>query len=309
MTFLLFLEQSLNGLQLGVMLFLMAAGLTLVFGIMNLINLAHGSFYMVGAFAAATVTQASGSFLLGVLAAVIGAAGVGMATEFLTLRRLYSRDHLDQVLATFGLILFFNEAVKILWGPQAIFMKTPDALSGTVELFPDAGYPSYRLAIIGVGLAVAVFLRFLIVNTRIGMLIRAGATNRETVGAMGVNIARLYTVVFGLGAALAGLSGAMAGPILAIEVGMGEHILILTFVVIIVGGIGSVRGALVGSLLVGLVDTWGRAFLPGLLRTFLDPARADSIGASLSTVGIYLLMALVLIVRPRGLFQAYGTAD
>ncbi len=302
---LLFLEQTLNGLQLGVMLFLMAAGLTLVFGIMNMINLAHGSFYMIGAFAAVAATRASGSFALGVVAAVAAAGLVGLATEASVLRGLYRRDHLDQVLATFGLILVFNELVSIVWGPQAMFLGVPDALSGTVEILPGAPYPAYRLAIIGAGLAVALFLWLLIARTRIGMRIRAGASNREMIGALGVDIGRLYTLVFGLGAMLAGLAGALAGPLLAIEVGMGENILILAFVVIIIGGLGSVRGALIGALLVGLVDTYGRAYLPSGLRAFVDPAVADNVGASLAAMAIYLLMAMVLVWRPRGLFPAH----
>lgn len=306
MTLALFLEQTLNGLQQGVMLFLMAAGLTLVFGIMHLINLAHGSLYMVGAYVAASVTMASGSFLLGVLAAMVAAGLTGMLLEVLTFRRLYQRDHLDQVLATFGIILTFNELTKILWGAQALFMSVPDWLSGTVEILPDTPYPAYRLFIIFIGLLVGLGLRQLIVKTRLGMLIRAGATHREMVGAMGVDIDRLFTLVFGIGAMLAGLAGAMAGPMLAIQVGMGENILILTFVVIIIGGIGSVRGALVGALLVGLVDTYGRAFAPALLRSFLEPAAADSVGASIASVAIYVLMAAVLVWRPSGLFQAYG---
>jgi branched-chain amino acid transport system permease protein len=306
MTISLFLEQTLNGLQQGVMLFLMAAGLTLVFGVMHLINLAHGTFYMVGAYVAATVTQASGSFLVGLSSGVVAAGLAGIAVEILALRRLYGRDHLDQVLATFGVILFFNELVKILWGPQALFLSPPEFLSGTVEIVPGAPYPAYRLAIIAMGLAVAIFLRHLIRNTRVGMLIRAGASNREMVGALGVDIDRLFTLVFGLGAMLAGLAGAVAGPLLAIEVGMGENILILTFVVIIIGGTGSVRGALIGAILVGLVDTYGRAFLPVAMRQVLDPASADRLGASIATVAIYVLMAGVLLWRPRGLFQAYG---
>ncbi|MDX9861568.1 MAG: branched-chain amino acid ABC transporter permease [Rhodospirillales bacterium] len=306
MTAQLFLEQTLNGLQQGVMLFLLAAGLTLVFGIMHLINLAHGTLYMVGAYVAATATKVSGSFAVGVLAALAAAGLVGAAIEMTALRRLYRRDHLDQVLATFGVILFFNELVKIVWGPQALFLSPPAMLSGTVEVIPGVPYPAYRLFIIGVGLAVGLGLRHLIVNTRTGMLIRAGATHRDMVGALGIDIDRLFTVVFAIGAMLAGLAGALAGPMLAVEVGMGEQILILTFVVIIIGGIGSVRGALVGALLVGLVDTYGRAFLPLAMRAALDPAAADSIGASISNVAIYLLMAAVLIWRPRGLFQAYG---
>ncbi len=306
MTLNLLLEHTLNGLQQGMMLFLMAAGLTLVFGIMGLINLAHGTLYMVGAYVAATVVAVTGSFLLAVPAAMVGAGLTGIVIELLALRRLYERDHLDQVLATFGVILFFNELVKIVWGPQALFMAPPAWLSGTVTLLPDAPYPAYRLAIIVVGILVALFLRHVILHTRTGMLIRAGATNREMVGALGVDVDRLFTLVFGLGAMLAGLAGAMAGPILAIEVGMGENILILTFVVIIIGGIGSVRGALVGALLVGLVDTYGRAIVPTLLRDVFAPSVADSLGASFGDIAIYLLMAVVLVVRPRGIFQTPG---
>ncbi|NQW02032.1 MAG: branched-chain amino acid ABC transporter permease [Rhodospirillales bacterium] len=307
MTFYLFLEQTLNAFQLGVMLFLMAAGLTLVFGIMNMINLAHGSFYMIGAYVSAYVGHATGSFFIGFLVALPVAALVGMAVEIIALRKLYNRDHLDQVLATFGLILFFNELTAIIWGPQAIFVPIPELFAGSVEIIPGVPYPVYRLVIILMGLAVALALRSLIVSTRTGMLIRAGASNREMVSALGVDIDRLYTIVFGLGALLAGLAGALAGPILATEIGMGENILILTFVVIIVGGIGSVRGALVGALLVGLVDTYGRAFLPTVLRSLIEePSVADGLGASISSMSIYILMAVVLIFRPRGLFQAYG---
>ncbi|MDP6482458.1 MAG: branched-chain amino acid ABC transporter permease [Nitrospinota bacterium] len=306
MSSLLVLEQVLNGLQFGVMLFLMAAGLTLVFGIMDLLNLAHGSLYMVGAYLAATVFQATGSFLLGLVAALAGTALVGMAVEVLTLRTLYSRDHLDQVLVTFGLILFFNELTKIVWGPQALFLDVPGALSGTVEILPGAPSPAFRLTIIGVGIGVGAGLYFLIAKTRLGMLIRASATHREIVGAMGINVGLLYTLVFGLGAMLAGLAGVMAGPIYAVEVGMGEDILILTFVVIVIGGIGSIRGALLGAVLVGLIDTLGRAFLPTILKLFTDAATADGAGASLASMLIYILMALVLAWRPRGLLPAHA---
>ena len=303
---LLFLEQMLNGLQLGVMLFLLAAGLSLVLGIMNLVNLAHGSLYMVGAFVAASVTGWTGSFLLGLAAALPAAALTGMAVEVVALRRLYERDHLDQVLATFGMILFFNELVRILWGPRALFMDVPSWLSGTVEIIPGAPYPAFRLAIILVGGAVAVFLYWLVRATRLGMLIRAGASNREMVGALGVDIKLLYTLVFGLGAMLAALAGVMAGPIYAVEVGMGEPVLITAFVVVVIGGIGSIRGALVGALLVGLVDTLGRAFLPAIFRLALDPSAADGLGASLASMAIYILMAAVLAWRPRGLFPTHG---
>jgi len=306
MSYLLILEQVLNGLQLGVMLFLLAAGLTLVLGIMDFVNLAHGSLYMVGAFVGATVVRWTGSYWLGLVAALPATALVGMAVEVTALRKLYERDHMDQVLATFGLILFFNELAKIVWGPHALFLDVPSQLSGTVEVIPGVPYPAFRLAIIAAGLLVAVFLYLLITRTRLGMLIRAGASDREMVGVLGVNIRLLYTLVFGLGALLAGLAGIMAGPLYAVEVGMGEDILILTFVVIVIGGIGSVRGAMVGALLVGLVDTLGRAFLPSVFKLFLEASSADAVGASLSSVGIYLLMATVLALKPRGLFPSYG---
>ena len=299
---LLLLEQVLNGLQLGVMLFLMAAGLTLVFGIMGLINLAHGSMYMLGAFVAATVTQATGSFVVGLLVAIPAAALVGWVVELAVLRRLYARDHLDQVLATFGLLLFFNALVQLLWGRQPLFMDVPEALSGSVELIPGVPYPAYRIAIIATGLIVAMLLYLLISRTRLGMQIRASASNREMAEAIGINTPMLYSLVFALGAGLAGLAGLMAAPILAVEAGMGESILIETFVVIVIGGLGSIRGAFLGALLVGLVDTLGRAFLPTLLRTVLPAASADGAGASLASMGIYILMAAVLLWRPRGLF-------
>jgi branched-chain amino acid transport system permease protein len=301
---LLIIEQLLNGLQLGIMLFLMSAGLTLVFGIMQVINLAHGSFYMIGAYVGATVTARTGSFLLGTAAALAAAAIAGMVVEAAVLRRLYKKDHLDQVLATFGLIMFFNEMTRIIWGRQPLFMDVPAWLSGTIEIVPGIPYPAYRIAVIGVGIAVGLFLYLLFTKTRIGMQIRAGASNREMAGALGVNIRLLYTLVFGLGTLLAGLAGVMAGPILAVEAGMGESILILTFVVIVIGGIGSVRGALAGALLVGLVDTLGRAFLPTLLRLFLSPAAADGVGAPLASMSIYILMAAVLVWRPQGLLPA-----
>lgn len=306
MDVLLFLEQLFNGLQLGVMLFLMAAGLTLVFGIMDLINLAHGSLFMIGAYLCATVFQKTGSFLLGLIAALLGAALVGIAVEIVALRTLYTRNHLDQVLATFGLILFFNELTKIIWGPRALFLDVPEALSGTVEIIPGAPYPSFRLAIIAVGIIVALLLYVLITKTRLGMLIRASASNREIVAALGVNVKLLSTLVFGLGALLAGLAGAMTGPLLAVEVGMGEDVLILAFVVVIIGGIGSVRGAIVGAILVGMIDTLGRAYLPALLKLFFDPATADGVGASLSSMAIYILMALILVWKPKGLLPAHG---
>lgn len=302
----LVLEQLLNGVQLGVMLFMLAAGLTLIFGIMGVINLAHGSLFMVGAYAAAVTAAQTGSFLLALLAGLAAAAVLGMVIEFVVLRRLYARDHLDQVLATFGLILFFNQSIILIFGRQPMFVNIPPFLQGAVELLPGVPYPIYRLVIIGVGVLVALGLWVLITRTRIGMLVRAGATNREMVRALGVDIRLLYTVVFGLGALLAGLAGIMAGPLTSVQVGMGEQILILTFVVVVIGGIGSVRGAVFGALLVGIVDTMLRAFLPGFLRTMMAGSEADALGAGLSSMGVYLLMALVLLLRPKGLFPAHG---
>jgi len=299
-------EQVLNGAQFGIMLFLLAAGLTLVFGIMGLINLAHGSLYMIGAFAAAWAGNATGSFLVALLAGMGAAAVIGMAVEAAVLRRLYARDHLDQVVATFGLILFFNEAATMLFGRQPLFARMPPWLAGSVELLPGVPYPAYRLAIIAVGLLVALGLYLLVARTRLGMLIRAGNSDREMVRALGVDIGLIYTLVFGLGALLAGLAGVMAGPVFSVQVGMGEQVLILTFVVIIIGGIGSVRGAFIGALLVGMVDTLTRAFLPGLLKLVLSTSDADAVGNGVSSMAVYLLMAAVLLWRPRGLFPAHG---
>src|SRR5437016_1089882 len=275
MSWILIVEQSLNGLQFGLMLFLLAAGLTLVFGIMDMINLAHGSLYMLGAFLAATLVHATGSFALGV------------------------------VLATFALILIFNEAVRIIWGPD-MPLSMPAALSGPVQLLPGMVYPAYRLLIIGVGAAVAGALYLLVARTRIGMLVRAGASNREMALAMGVNIPRLFTLLFGVGAGLCAVAGALLGPLFAVQVGMGENILILAFVVIVIGGIGSIRGALVGSLLVGIVDTIGRAFLPLLFGIFFQPRVASAAGPAIASVLVYLLMVVVLYIKPQGLFPARG---
>src|SRR3989454_4094715 len=304
MNFVLVLEQGLNGLQYGVMLFLMAAGLTLVFGIMNLVNLAHGSLFMVGAYLATAFARWTGSFVLGALLALPATLLVGVVVEVIALRTLYERDHLDQVLATFGLILFFNELMAILWGRAAIYTTLPDYLSGHVELFAGLRYPLYRLVIIAVGLAVAGLLWFVVARTRLGMLIRAGASNRAMVAALGVNVRLLYTFVFGFGAALAGLAGLLSGPIYAVQPGMGELILIQVFVVIVIGGIGSIRGALAGALIVGMVDTLGRAFLKPVLATVITPSAADTAGPALASMLIYLLMAVVLALRPQGLFPA-----
>jgi branched-chain amino acid transport system permease protein len=302
----LLLEQSLNSLQFGLMLFLLAAGLTLVFGIMDMINLAHGSLYMVGAYLMATFAEATGSFWLALPLALVATALVGAALEVSLLRKLYERDHLTQVLATFAVILIANEMVRIIWGNQSLMLNPPSGLTGPVQLPGGVQYASYRLAIIAVGVFVALLLYFLVTKTKVGMLVRAGASNREMAVAMGVNIRRLFTVVFALGAALCALAGAMLGPILAVQVGMGENILILAFVVIVIGGIGSIRGAFVGALLVGLVDTMGRALLPIAFAQMFSPQVASNLGPSLSSILIYVLMAAVLFFRPQGLFPARG---
>ena len=303
---LLFLEQCLNGLQFGLLLFLLAAGLTLVFGIMDLVNLAHGSLYMLGAYFAATFVAWTDSFIAGAVLALAATLLVGMALEVVALRRLYGRDHLDHVLGTFGLILFFNELVRLIWGPAGLSLPLPMWLIYPVEILPGFFYPTYRVAIIVTALVVALFLYILVMRTRLGMLIRAGASNREMTGALGVNINLLYTLVFGLGAALAGLAGLMQAPILTVQIGMGENILILAFVVIIIGGIGSVRGAFVAAIMVGLIDTIGRAFLPELFKLAMSPSAASAAAPAVSSMLIYLLMAIVLVLRPAGLFPAQG---
>jgi branched-chain amino acid transport system permease protein len=302
----LFIEQCLNGLQFGLLLFLLAAGLTLVFGIMDLVNLAHGSLYMVGAYFAATIAAWTGSFVLAVVLAVLATMVVGMAVEVLVMRKLYGRDHLDHVLATFGLILFFDEGVRLIWGPDGLSLPLPSWLLTPVTILPGISYSAYRLSMIVVTLAVAGFLYVLVMRTRIGMLIRAGASNREMVGALGVNIKLLFTLVFGLGAALAGLAGLMQAPILTVQIGMGENIIILAFVITVIGGIGSVRGAFVAALLVGFIDTLGRSYLPDLMRLVLSTNAAATAAPALSSMLIYLLMAVVLVVKPEGLFSAGG---
>ncbi len=301
---LLLLEQAFNGMQFGVMLFLIASGLTLVFGIMDMVNLAHGSLVMIGAYLATTLVAWTDSFLLGMILAIPATFAVGALVEIIALRTLYRRNHLDQVLATFGLILFFNEIVRIVWGPISLYSGLPDYLSGQVEIIPGAPYPMFRLVIIAVGLLVAAAIYVIVAHTRLGMLIRAGASNNEMVGALGVNIKSLFTLVFALGAVFAGLAGMMLGPLTSVEPGMGEPLLILAFVVIIIGGIGSIRGAFIAAIVVGMVDTVGRVFLPGLLRVFVSDAAADTAGPALASMLIYILMAAILVVRPRGLFPA-----
>ncbi|HRP66796.1 MAG TPA: branched-chain amino acid ABC transporter permease [Thauera sp.] len=299
-------EQLLNGLGYGLMLFLIAAGLTLVFGIMDTMNLAHGSLYMAGAYVAARVHEASGSFAGAVALAVLVTVAIAAALEWLVVRRLYRRDHLVQVLATFGIILIADDVVKMIWGPAPIMASTPAALAGPVLLFEGLPYPSYRLLLIGAGLAVALGLYLLVNNTRVGMLVRAGASNRQMAEYMGVRVGAVFAFVFALGAALAALAGALMAPISSVQVGMGETILIPALVVIVIGGIGSVRGAFVAALLVGLVDTAGRAFLPPALRAVLPPSVAADLGPALASIAMYVLMAAVLSLKPAGLFPARG---
>ncbi len=304
MSLALFLVQILNGLQLGILLFLVAAGLTLVFGVMDVINLAHGVQYMLGAYLMVTATALTGSFWLGLPLALVAALVLGLVLERLVIRQLYGRDHLEQVLATFGIILFVNEAVRMIWGASPLSIPMPQALSGSVPLLDGLNYPVYRLALIVVGLALAGGLYLLVTRTRSGMLLRAGASNAPMVSALGVDITALFAKVFAFGAMLAAFAGAMAGPILSVEPGMGDSLLILAFVVIVIGGIGSMRGAFIAALLVGLIDTLGRSFITDLLKLVMPAADANQAGPALASMSVYLLMALVLFFRPRGLFPA-----
>lgn len=301
MSWTLFFSQLLNGAQLGMLLFLLAAGLTLIFGIMNFINLSHGSFYMIGAYFSATTFNHTDSFLLAGVAGVAGAMLLAMAIEYLALRRLYQRDHLDQVLATLGLILFFNETARMIWGSQPYFSSTPEWANGTLE-FAGMYYPAYRLLIIGMGLVVAAAIFYLIHRTRVGMLVRASSTHADIVSALGVNARMLNTLLFSVGAGLAALSGWLVGPIVSVQSGMGDSVLILALVVIVIGGIGSIRGALYAALIVGIVDTMGRAYMSQIMRGFFERTVADAAGPALASMLIYLFMAIILAIKPNGLF-------
>ncbi len=298
----LFLIQFLNGLQLGVLLFLLAAGLTLVFGIMDFVNLAHGSLYMIGAFICASLTFWTGSFVWGVLLAIPIVAVIGFFFEKLIVRHLYESNHLDHVLATFGIILIADTLVQLSWGPQGIAIPLPDYLSGQVEILPDIIFPTFRLVIISSGLLIAAGLYWLITYTRLGMLIRAGASNRTMVSALGVDISTLFAGVFALGAVLAGIAGMLIAPITEATIGMGNDIIITAFVVIIVGGIGSMKGAFIAAILIGIIDTLGRSFLKDILEVFMESASAATAGPALSSMLIYIIMAIVLALRPQGLF-------
>lgn len=298
----LFFEQTLNGLQAGFTLLMISSGLTLIFGMMGVLNLAHGSLFMMGAFVGADVLARTGSFELALLAGVIGATVAGILMETVVIRWLYQRDHLDQVLATFGLVLMANQGVQMLWGSQPRTISRPGWLEGSVSVLPGLQYPIYRIAIIVGGILTMVILWLLIERTRVGLWIKAGQTHRELLGALGVNVTILFTGVFAIGAALAGFAGVVAAPYLTVESGMGDNFLILSFVVIVIGGIGSLKGAVVGSLVIGLVGAWGQTYLPRLLDSFTDPSAAAAIGSSLASASIYLVMAAVLIFRPEGLF-------
>jgi branched-chain amino acid transport system permease protein len=280
--------QLLNGVQLGLMLFLMASGLTLVLGMMSFINLAHGSFYMIGAFIASSLLAWTGNFMLSLLVAVAGAGIVGLLLEIGMLRKVYQQSHLQHVLITFGLILVFNELARLIWGPFPVPLPVPALLAGSVEILPGITYPTFRLAILFVGLAVAAALYVVITHTRSGMWVRAGASDRAMAGAIGVDIELMFSLLFGMGSALAGLAGVMAGPILTVQVGIGEPILILSLVVTVIGGIGSIRGAFLAALLVGVIDTFGRILFPPAIGSMM----------------IFLLMAVILACRPQGLFPA-----
>ncbi|GHC83655.1 branched-chain amino acid ABC transporter permease [Pseudorhodoferax aquiterrae] len=306
MTATLFIEQMLNGIGYGLMLFLLAAGLTLVFGIMDVMNLAHGSLFMGGAYVAASVHTQTGSFVGALLAALAAVVLVALALEALLVRRLYGRDHLSQVLATFGIILIADDLVKMAWGPSPIMASAPAALAGPVELIPGLPYPAYRFVILAAGVLVALALYGLVNHTRVGMLVRAGASNRAMAEWMGVRVDRVFSLVFLLGAALAALAGALMGPLTAVQVGMGEEILIPSLVVLVIGGIGSVRGAFVAAMLVGLVDTIGRAFVPMALRSVLPPTLVSDLAPLVAGLATYALMAGVLAFKPTGLFPARG---
>jgi branched-chain amino acid transport system permease protein len=302
MELILFVSQLLNGLQLGVLLFLLAAGLTLVFGIMDFVNLAHGSLYMMGAYFCVTFTGLLDSFLLAIPVALVLTFLLGVLVELIVARHLYQRDHLDQVLATFGLILFFNGLVHLVWGAEGNPIPLPSYLDGRISLPADIEIPTFRIAIIGVGLIVAIGLVWLVTKTRMGMLIRAGASNRRMAGALGVDIKKLFTLVFALGAAMAGLAGMMVAPITEANIGMGDDILIVAFVVIIIGGIGSIRGAFVAALLVGMIDVMGRSYLDDFMKLLMSDQDAETASPALSAMAIYILMAGILYFRPRGLF-------
>jgi branched-chain amino acid transport system permease protein len=297
----LLISQLMNGLQFGLLLFLLASGLTLIFGIMDFINLSHGSFYMIGAYFCGSIVAYTGSFLLGVLIGLVGVFVVGALVERFIARKLYRQDHLDQVLVTFGLILIFDTLVHLLWGASGMAIALPDILNGQLRL-GSLVMPTYRLLIIFAGLLVAAILYILVTRTRLGMLIRAGASNRNMVEALGVNINRLFLIVFAFGAALAGLAGMLIAPITEASIGMGNDIIIIAFVVVIIGGIGSIKGAFYAAMILGLIDTMSRSYLDALLGLTMSSEYSETAAPALSAMLVYILMAGVLAFRPQGLF-------
>jgi len=301
----LLITQLMNGLQLGLLLFLLASGLTLIFGIMDFINLAHGSFYMIGAYFCGTIVAITGSFIAGVLLGLVGVFVVGALVERFIVRHLYLRDHLDHVLVTFGLILIFDTLIHLLWGPSGMAIPLPEVLNGQVGI-GSLELPTYRLVIIFAGLLVAALLYFLVTRTRLGMLIRAGASNRGMVEALGVNINRLFLIVFALGTAMAGLAGMLIAPITEASIGMGNDIIIIALVVVIVGGIGSIRGAFYAALIIGMIDTMSRSYLDHLLLLVMPSNYAETAAPAMSAMLVYILMAAVLAFRPQGLFPPAG---
>ena len=281
----IFLIQVLNGVQYGLLLFLVASGLTLIFGIMGIINLAHGSFYMIGAYLAFSLTRLQGNFWLALVTGVIVAVLIGAALEWLVMRFLYERDHLYQVLLTYGLILIFEELRSLVWGDDVHGVTVPPALDFSIPLTDTLSYQTYRLVISGICLAIAFGMYWLIQHTRLGMMVRAGSVNREMAQSLGINISLLYRLVFALGVALAALAGMLAAPVSSVFPGMGNQVLIISFVVVVIGGIGSVKGALVAALAIGLADTFGKVLVP-----------------QIAGMVVYLLMAAILLWRPQGIF-------
>jgi len=302
----LFISQLMNSVQLGLLLFLLASGLTLIFGIMDFINLSHGSFYMMGAYFCGSVVARTGSFLAGVITGLVGVFALGALIEWLIARKLYKEDHLDHVLVTFGLILVMDTLVHLIWGPSGLSIPLPDVLNGQIVIGTIV-FPTYRTLIIVGGLAVAAILYLLVAKTRLGMLIRAGASNRDMVESLGINIDRLFLIVFAIGAAMAGFAGILIAPITEATIGMGNDIIIIAFVVVIVGGIGSIKGAFYAALIIGVIDTMSRSYLDDFLKLLMEPQFAETAAPAISAMLVYILMAAVLAFKPSGLFPPAGS--
>lgn len=302
----LFIVQLMNSVQLGLLLFLLASGLTLIFGIMDFINLSHGSFYMMGAYFCGSVVARTGSFLAGVITGLVGVFVLGALIEWFIARKLYKEDHLDHVLVTFGLILVMDTLVHLIWGPSGLSIPLPHMLNGQIVIGTIV-FPTYRTLIIVGGLAVAAILYLLVARTRLGMLIRAGASNRDMVESLGINIDRLFLIVFAIGAAMAGFAGILIAPITEATIGMGNDIIIIAFVVVIVGGIGSVKGAFYAALIIGVIDTMSRSYLDDFLKLLMEPQFAETAAPAISAMLVYILMAAVLAFKPSGLFPPAGT--